>query len=140
MDENDEAPRAAQLPAVQAEAPRDTRFQPGRSGNPSTRFQPGQSGNPLGSRAKCRFKLSEAFVRELWRDFEEHGAKAIAEVREKRPQDYLKIVASLVPKQLASDDGEVVIGAIVFKGINDEATLLRQREELDVDLIDDQRE
>ena len=140
MNESEEAPRTVLLPAVQAEAPRDTRFQPGRSGNPSTRFQPGQSGNPLGSRAKCRFRLSEAFVRGLWRDFQKHGPEAIAEVREKRPQDYLKIVASLVPRQLPSDDGEVVIGALIFNGINDDATLQREREDREAGPVDYQRE
>ena len=116
MSESEDAPTAAQLPTV---LPATTRFEPGRSGNPSTRFQPGQSGNPLGSRAKCRFKLSEAFVRELCADFEAHGARAIAEVRERRPQDYLKIVASLVPKQFAVE-AEVVVGEVVFRGINDD--------------------
>lgn len=97
-----------------------SRFQPGKSGNPATRFQPGQSGNPEGSRAKCRFKLSEAFVRALWLDFEEHGAEAIANVRERRPQDYLKIIASLGPRRVAEEEeGSLVIGEVIFKGLND---------------------
>lgn len=33
-------------------------------------------------------------------DFKEHGVAAIQEVRESRPQDYLKVVASILPKEL----------------------------------------
>jgi hypothetical protein len=33
-------------------------------------------------------------------DFEEHGPATIAKVREERPADYLKIVASILPKEL----------------------------------------
>ena len=91
-----------------------TRFQPGQSGNPDTRFQPGRSGNPLGSRAKCRYKLSEAFIRQLWLDFEEHGASTIVGLRERRPQDYLKLIAYLVPRQERASEGEYVIGKVVF--------------------------
>lgn len=94
----------------------------------ATRFQPGQSGNPAGSRAKCRYKLSEAFVRALWLDFQEHGDKAIASVRENRPQDYLKIIALLVPRQEEQEAGQA-IGMIVFKGLNDDETLARERQE-----------
>ena len=94
----------------------------------ATRFQPGQSGNPAGSRAKCRYKLSEAFVRALWLDFQEHGDKAIASVRENRPQDYLKIIALLVPRQEEQEAGQA-IGMIVFKGLNDDETLARERRE-----------
>lgn len=95
----------------------------------ATRFQPGQSGNPAGSRAKCRYKLSEAFVRALWLDFQEHGADAIARVRESRPQDYLKIIALLVPQQEEGEAGQA-IGVVVFNGLNDDETLARKRQEL----------
>ena len=81
----------------------------------ATRFKPGQSGNPQGSRAKCRYKLSEAFIRELWLDFEAHGAQAIVLLRERRPVDYLKIIASLIPRQEAREDEEkCIIGTVVF--------------------------
>ena len=103
-----------------------TRFQPGQSGNPVTRFQPGQSGNPQGSRAKCRYKLSEAFIRQLWLDFEEHGADAIKAVRQRRPQDYLKIIASLIPRQEDGDEGRFVIGNVIFR-MGDGTDVVRSR-------------
>jgi hypothetical protein len=51
---------------------------------------------PKGSRNR----LSEEFLRAFVEDFERHGAGVIELVRSKRPQDYLKVAASLIPKQI----------------------------------------
>ena len=56
-------------------------------------------GRPLGSRNK----LSEKFVEMLAADFAEHGEVAVQKVREDDPAAYLRVVASLVPKQLDID-------------------------------------
>jgi Family of unknown function (DUF5681) len=69
-----------------------------------TRFQPGQSGNPAGRPKGSRNKISEKLLEALATDFEAHGKKVIEKVRADRPADYLKIVASLVPKQMEIDD------------------------------------
>jgi len=66
-------------------------------------FKPGQSGNPAGRKPGSRNKLSENFLRALSDDFEKHGAQAIVDVREKRPHDYLKVCASLMPRGLELD-------------------------------------
>src|SRR6516164_6383752 len=63
------------------------------------RFLPGNSrygGRPKGSRNK----LGEAFLQALQQDFEQHGAGAIAECREKKPDKYVAICASLLPKEV----------------------------------------
>jgi hypothetical protein len=60
------------------------------------RFQPGNPGRPRGSRNK----LGEAFIAALAEDFEKHGAAVIERVRQERPADYIKVVASLLPKDL----------------------------------------
>ena len=57
--------------------------------------------NPAGRPKGTRNKLSENFLHAFARDFEQHGAAVIEKVRNERPQDYLKIAASLLPKEMA---------------------------------------
>ncbi|WP_143149275.1 DUF5681 domain-containing protein [Hyphomicrobium sp. CS1BSMeth3] len=63
-------------------------------------FRPGQSGNPRGRPKGSRNKLGEDFLSALQADFAEHGPATIAKVREDRPHEYLKVVASILPKEL----------------------------------------
>jgi hypothetical protein len=68
------------------------------------RFKPGQSGNPAGRPKGSRNKVSEKLLEALATDFDDHGKEVIEKVRADRPADYLKIVASLVPKQMEIED------------------------------------
>ena len=68
------------------------------------RWQPGQSGNPNGRPKGSRNRISEACLKALADDFDAHGTSVIETVRTERPHDYLKIVASLVPKQMEIED------------------------------------
>jgi hypothetical protein len=70
-------------------------------------WQPGQSGNPAGRPKGSRHKRSESFIAALHADFVQHGACAIQRVREERPADYLKVVASLIPKELHVQDASL---------------------------------
>ena len=72
-------------------------------------FQPGNPGRPKGSRNK----LGEDFVRALSEDFQEHGLKAIVQVRQDDPSAYLKVIAQVVPKELN-------IKHDAFDGVSDE--------------------
>ena len=51
-----------------------------------------------------RVKLDERFLVALVRDFSEHGAATLAELREARPAAYLKIAAALLPVDEAELD------------------------------------
>ena len=65
-----------------------------------TWFQPGNNANPRGRPKGSRNKISEEFIAALCDDFEQHGVEVIEAVRTERPADYLKIIASIVPKEL----------------------------------------
>ena len=62
-------------------------------------FQPGQSGNPQGRPKGARNRLGTQFLEALETDFNQHGAEAIALVREKKPEVYMRVVADLLPKE-----------------------------------------
>ena len=67
----------------------------------------GQSGNPAGRPKGSRNKLSEEFVAELYADWCEHGATALKTVRESRPDVYVKVVASLLPRKIEAKVSEI---------------------------------
>src|SRR6516164_3429750 len=77
-------------------------------------WQPGQSGNPKGRPIGSRNKLNEKFILALHDDFAKHGPAVIAEVRQKRPEMYLKVIASILPRELHFKS------ANTFDGISDE--------------------
>lgn len=74
------------------------------SRDPKGRFPPGVSGNPTGRNAGSRNKLGHAFIVALQADFEAHGEEAIKKVRADKPHEYLKVIASVLPKELHVKD------------------------------------
>ncbi|QBQ53352.1 DUF5681 domain-containing protein [Nitrosococcus wardiae] len=63
-------------------------------------FKPGQSGNPAGKPKGTRNRLSEDFLRDLHEDWQKQGKDVLAAVRKRNPAAYLKVVASLIPKEV----------------------------------------
>jgi len=53
-------------------------------------------GRPKGSRNR----LGVAFVEAMLGDFEQHGRTVIASLRDDKPEQYLRIVASILPKEI----------------------------------------
>jgi hypothetical protein len=69
-------------------------------GNEATRFKPGRSGNPKGRPKGSRHRISEAFLGDVLADYEKHGAATIERMRQDDPAAYVRMVVSLVPKQI----------------------------------------
>ena len=82
-------------------------FNPERHGN--GKFKKGSGGKPVGARNK----LQATFVTALEKDFHEHGAGVINIVRVEKPVDYLKIIASTLPK-------EFIVSETEFDGMTDD--------------------
>lgn len=59
-------------------------------------FTKGNPGRPKGARNK----LGEQFLQALQEDFEQNGVVAIEVVRAEKPDQYLKIIAGILPKEM----------------------------------------
>ena len=66
---------------------------------------PGQSGNPAGKPMAARHRLNDAFINKLSADFAKHGEKAIVKMREADPSSYVRVCASLLPKDVFVHQG-----------------------------------
>ena len=77
---------------------------PKKHGGLAPAWKPGQSGNPAGRPKGSRNKLGDAFIEALHDDFQEHGPAAVVRVREEEPAQYLRVIASLVPRDVHITD------------------------------------
>ena len=60
------------------------------------------TGNSGGGRPKgSRNKLGEQFVQDLYVGWIEHGTAAISAMRRQKPAEYVKVVASILPKEIS---------------------------------------
>lgn len=62
-------------------------------------FQKGQVANPKGRPLGSRHRLTELLLKNIADDFAENGITAIQKVRSDDPATYLRVVASLIPKE-----------------------------------------
>jgi hypothetical protein len=62
----------------------------------------------------ARSKLSEKFILALHEDFVEFGPNVVAKVRKERPDIYLKVIASILPRELHMKNESI------FDGMPDE--------------------
>jgi hypothetical protein len=69
------------------------------------RFEPG---NPGGGRPRgAKNRLHRSFVEALHADFEEHGPAAIRICRTEDPTNYLRVIASILPRELSIETAAV---------------------------------
>lgn len=61
-------------------------------------FKPGQSGNPRGRTKGSRNVFAEKFIKDFLNDWDQHGPEAVERCREEKPTEYVRIGATLLPK------------------------------------------
>ena len=87
-------------------------------------FKPGQSGNPKGHPKGARNRLGTQFLEALEADFNQFGPQAIALVREKKPEVYMRVVADLLPKEaninIEAGEAFVELWKKISDGLGDE--------------------
>jgi hypothetical protein len=71
------------------------------------RFISGNTGGP-GRPKGARNKLSEEFLHALYEDFVAHGREAIRRVAAESQGEYLRLIASVIPKQIGAERENVL--------------------------------
>jgi hypothetical protein len=61
---------------------------------------PGEPGTGQGRRAK----LADMFLDQLFADWRQHGAETIARVRKEKPDQYLKLLVAMLPRQVPAEE------------------------------------
>jgi len=74
-------------------------------------FKKGEGGRKLGSRQY----IAKAFLDALRADFDEHGAAALAKVRDEDPSTYIRVVARLLPTEVTGENGGPVTTEVVYR-------------------------
>jgi hypothetical protein len=81
-------------------------------------WKSGQSGNPLGRPKGSKNKISEKFLENLYENWERQGANALDKAAENEPMQYVKMVASLVPRELMKETSINISFIEALKQIN----------------------
>ncbi len=78
---------------------------PKPKGNLMPPWKPGQSGNPAGRPKGARSILQEDFFKALQADFAQNGVAVLETMRAEKPNEYARMIASLMSKEVTGEDG-----------------------------------
>lgn len=83
------------------ENPTDSGYEIGYGKPPKhTQWKAGSSPNPGGKPVRARNKINAAFLNALIEEFDKSGKKAIKECAENDPSTFVRVCASLLPKEI----------------------------------------
>lgn len=102
-------------------------------------WKPGQSGNPLGRPHGSRHRLVDAFTSDLQQLWEREGAAALERLAADDPASFVKVVASLVPRDLKLT-AELRTVVLDFRGVEDSLAdpIADDGEVIDAELVENQ--
>lgn len=83
-------------------------------------FAPGVSGNPKGRTKGSRNKFADQFLKDFMDSWELGGAEALETVRSEDPAVYIRVAASILPKELNVNEGETALERLLEQYSNDE--------------------
>lgn len=69
--------------------------------------QKGQTGNPPSRPTGSQTKISDHFLMDLGKAWEKHGKKALEQMIEDEPTDFVRMMAQLIPKDIHIRQGTV---------------------------------
>src|SRR5262245_60566247 len=75
-------------------------------------FKPASSGNLSADVYIARWRVNDAFLRDLIRDWEANGAEVLAQVRREQPGTYMKVMAMLMPKEMKVETASTRISSL----------------------------
>ena len=82
------------------------------------KWKKGKSGNPKGRPKGSRNAFSEAFIKDFMEIWEDKGSEALTEVATEDPSTFLRVAASLIPKEFTVSKSDETFDRFI-EGLDD---------------------